>query len=111
LDEQQFVLTNSFLGQYLRTIKITNLNGNSTPFVVGVTADVTAPLLSISLTGTNSAVVAWPMPSGSWTLQQNATVDSTSWETVTNLPIAFNGTNQVVITPLTTHRFFRLGSP
>jgi len=111
LDEQKFTLTNTFLGQYLRTIKITNLNGNSTPFVVGITAEVTAPLLSIWRAGANSVVVAWPALPGGWTLQRNPSLATANWEAVTNAPSVFDGVNRVVITPLETTGFFRLSSP
>src|SRR5258708_27625248 len=57
----------------------------------GITAAVQtpgAPLLSITLTSTNTAVVSWPFPSTGFALEQNANLTATGWvapsEVVTN---------------------------
>jgi hypothetical protein len=111
LDEQAFVLSNAFLGQKLRTIKFTNLNGSSTPFVVAITAQVSAPPLTIFLTATNTAVLAWPAPSTGWTLQQNRNLaDSNGWTINSSWTRNPNGTNYLTITPPTGSLFFRLSN-
>src|SRR2546426_401573 len=51
-----------------------------------------APLLSITLTSTNTALVSWPSPSTGFTLQQNGnTVASANWSNVT-AGVTDNGT-------------------
>jgi len=107
LDEQAFVLTNAFLGQNLRTIKITNLNGSSTPFVVAITAQVGAPTLNISHSG-NTVTVYWQAVSG-WThLEQNSSLSAPAgWTTNTDWTTA-NGTNSLSLTRPTGNLFFRL---
>jgi len=67
-----------------------------------------APLLTIFLTDTNTAIVAWPAPATGFTLQQNDNPGTTNWVAVTNVPVAVNGTNQVTISPPTGTRFYRL---
>ena len=69
------------------------------------------PPLNIFRTVTNTAVVAWPSWPTNFVLQQNASLDTTNWLTVTNAPIEVNGTNQVVIRPFTGSRFYRLKQP
>lgn len=70
-----------------------------------------APLLTITLTQTNTAMVSWPYPSSGWSLQQNTNVNTTNWvaasETVTN-----NGTiNYIIVNPPTGNLYFRLMEP
>ena len=70
-----------------------------------------APTLKIFLTTTNTAVVYWPSPSTSFTLQQNTYVGSTNWiapsETVND-----NGTNKfIIVNPPAGNRFYRLIKP
>jgi hypothetical protein len=45
-----------------------------------------APLLSVSLTTTNTVRVSWPFPSTGFALQQNGAIDTTNWGSVTNVP-------------------------
>ena len=70
-----------------------------------------APLLTITLTSTNTAMVSWPFPSTGFALQQNTNLNMTNWvspsETVTN-----NGTiNFIIVNPPGGNRFFRLSKP
>ncbi|TAK93957.1 MAG: hypothetical protein EPO07_17450 [Verrucomicrobia bacterium] len=70
-----------------------------------------APLLTITLTTTNTALVSWAYPSTGFSLQQNTNLSTTNWivpaQTVTN-----NGTiNFIIINPPTGNRFYRLKSP
>jgi hypothetical protein len=67
-----------------------------------------APLLRISLTATNTAVVSWAPPDPAWNLQQNADLATTNWatppETVTD-----TGTNRfIIVNPPAGKRFYRL---
>ncbi len=72
---------------------------------------VTIPRLSISLTNTNAAVVAWRWPSTGFELEANTNLSATNWTVVTNAVNLVNGTNQVVISPINGNRFFRLSDP
>jgi len=68
-----------------------------------------APFLTIFLTHTNTAIVAWPAPSTDWYLYENNNLRTTNWVAVTNpVPIVVNGSNQVTIAPLVGDLFFRL---
>ena len=70
-----------------------------------------APLLSIVLTGTNTAIVSWPSDSTGFTLQERSDPGSPIWgapaESITD-----NGTNRfVIISPPSGHRYYRLIKP
>jgi hypothetical protein len=71
-----------------------------------------APLLTISLTATNTAMVYWPSPSASWLLQQNTNgVSSVNWSNVTDT-IQDDGTNKtLIVSPPLGNRFYRLYKP
>ena len=69
------------------------------------------PLLTITLTSPNTAMVWWPSPSTGFTLQQNTNLNTTNWvtplETVNN-----DGTNKfITVNPPTGRRFYRLLKP
>jgi len=65
-----------------------------------------APTLTITRAG-NSVKVLWPYPSPGWTLQQNASLTTTSWSTSGG--IANDSTNNfITITSPTGNLFFRL---
>jgi hypothetical protein len=69
------------------------------------------PLLSITLTTTNTAMVSWPSPSTGFQLQQNTnSVASVNWS---NTPAATdNGTiKYIIVNPPTGNRFYRLFKP
>lgn len=70
-----------------------------------------APTLTITMTGTNTAMVSWPSPSTDWTLQQNTnSIASVNWS---NAPAATdNGTiKYLIVNPPTGNRFYRLFKP
>ena len=67
-----------------------------------------APLLSIGLTATNTALVYWPSPSTGWTLQENTnSISSGNW---TDHPFPQdNGTiKYIIVNPPSGNRFYRL---
>jgi len=67
-----------------------------------------APLLTITLTHTNTAVVSWPSPSTGFALQQNSSVGTTNWTEV-GLSPSDNGTTKSVVVPaLPGSQFYRL---
>lgn len=70
-----------------------------------------APLLSIFLTPTNTAVVSWPSPSTGFGLQQNNNIAGTNWITPLE-PVQDNGvTRFIIVNPPTGNRFYRLKNP
>ena len=67
-----------------------------------------APLLTVALTHTNTAVVSWPSPFTGFTLQQNSSVGTTNWTDVGLTPND-NGTTRSVVVPTSPgSKFFRL---
>ena len=70
-----------------------------------------APLLTIRLTTTNTAVVSWPSPSTGFILQQNADLDTTNWVAAPQA-VTDNGTSRFInVNPPTGNRFYRLFKP
>jgi hypothetical protein len=67
-----------------------------------------APLLSVSLTTTNTVLVSWPYPSTGYTLQQNGAAATTNWVNVTNPPAQVGQQWQWIAQPPSGNRFFRL---
>jgi hypothetical protein len=67
-----------------------------------------APLLTITLTATNTAVVSWPLSATGFLLQQNSSLHSTNWMPVPG-PFATNGeSQQIIISHPQGQRYFRL---
>ncbi len=70
-----------------------------------------APVLTIMLTSTNTAMVYWPSPSTGFNLQQNTNLATTNWVAVTNT-VTDNGTIRfIIVNPPTGNRFYRLFKP
>jgi hypothetical protein len=70
-----------------------------------------APLLTIRLTTTNTAVVSWPSPSVGFTLQQNGDLNTANW-VPTPQSVSESGTNRfIIVNPPTGNRFYRLFKP
>ena len=69
------------------------------------------PLLKITLSTTNTAVISWPSPSTGFTLQQNTnSIASGTWTNVAT--IQDNGTlKYIIVNPPTGNRFYRLFKP
>lgn len=70
-----------------------------------------APLLSITFTSTNTAMVSWPYPSVGYSLQVSTNLNGSNWttppQTVNN-----NGTiNYIIVNPPTGKQFYRLKNP
>jgi hypothetical protein len=68
------------------------------------------PNLTITFVGPNSVIVSWPN-TGSYTLQTNNNLSTSSWIGYGSTINTANGTNSVTITPLTGNLFFRLRNP
>ena len=71
-------------------------------------ASATAPQLSISPAGAGSVLISWPAPSTGYSLQQNASLATTNWVAVTNVPVVVGNQNQVTLSSGTGMEFFRL---
>ena len=68
-----------------------------------------APLLSVSLTATNTVLVSWPYPSTGFSLQQNGVLGTTNWVGVaTNAPLQVGQQWQLTVQPQSGDRFYRL---
>jgi hypothetical protein len=63
------------------------------------------------LTPTNTVLVAWPASATGFNLQQQAVLGSLSWGSVTNSVNVVGNENQVIISPPTGNRFYRLKNP
>jgi len=69
------------------------------------------PLLTITLTSPNTAMVWWPSPSTGFTLQQNTNLNTTNWVTSSE-SVTDDGTNKfIVVNPPSGRRFYRLSKP
>jgi hypothetical protein len=70
-----------------------------------------APLLTIMLTATNTAIISWPSPSPGFNLQQNGDLNTTNWVAPSET-VADNGTIKYIIVSLPNgSRFYRLFKP
>jgi len=69
-----------------------------------------APTLRIFLEGTN-AVLAWPISTPAFQLQQNTSLAGTNWATMTNQVQVVGSENQVMVAPSFAPQFFRLQYP
>jgi hypothetical protein len=67
-----------------------------------------APLLSVSLTTTNTVLVSWPYPSTGFSLQQNGVLGTTNWVNESNPPVQVGQQWQLIVPPQSGNRFFRL---
>jgi len=67
-----------------------------------------APLLSLSLTATNTAVISWPSPSAGFALEQTPALDTPAWTAVTNIVQTDGSLNWVVVPASAGNKFFRL---
>jgi hypothetical protein len=69
-----------------------------------------APLLTITLTATNTALVSWPYPSTGWNPQVNTNLSTINWSTPQQ-PVNNNGTiNYLTVNPPKGVGFYRLRS-
>jgi hypothetical protein len=67
-----------------------------------------SPLLSVSLTTTNTVLISWPYPSTGFSLQQNPALGTVNWTAVTNTPVLAGEQWQIVVPPQAGNKFFRL---
>jgi hypothetical protein len=70
-----------------------------------------SPLLRISLTSTNTAVVSWPSPSTGYSLQVTTNLSSPVWVTPAETVVDDGTQKSIYVTPATGNRFYRLTNP
>jgi len=70
-----------------------------------------APLLRVVRSSTNTVIVAWPSSATAFSIEQNSTLTSGSWTTVTNTQFVVGSEKQVIVAPPVGNRFYRLKSP
>lgn len=70
-----------------------------------------APMLSIKITTTNTAMVYWPSPSGGYNPQVNTNLATANWVTPVE-SVTDNGTiKYIIVNPPSGNRFYRLVHP
>jgi len=69
---------------------------------------IASPPLSIAQTSTNTLLFSWPTPTAAFLLQQNSSLDSPGWMTLTNVPATTASKNQVLIPVPGGTMFYRL---
>lgn len=67
-----------------------------------------APRLTITLTDTNSVVLAWPASATGWHLEKNPDLAPNHWSSVSTPPQPVGDQMQVVVVPLELRNFYRL---
>jgi GH25 family lysozyme M1 (1,4-beta-N-acetylmuramidase) len=81
----------------------------------GSTSDLLAmanePSLNVSPRGSKEISFTWSTFAAGFVLQQSATLDTTNWTSVTNVPSIVSNQTQVVLGTSANHRFFRLFHP
>ncbi len=70
-----------------------------------------APLLTIFLTPTNTAVVSWPYPSTGWNLQQIGNLSQTNWSAPPQTVRNDGNNNFIIVNSPNGNRFYRLSNP
>jgi len=76
--------------------------------LVGAVQTPGAPLLSLSVTSTNTVLVCWPSPSAGFVLQQSKDVLSTNWVDVGQAPFDNGIIKSVILNQPAGRLFFRL---
>ncbi len=76
-----------------------------------VSMTLTYPPLTLSLSSPNSLVFHWPFTNSPYRLQANASLSSTSWVTLTNVPVNAGTNSQIVLPALAGQQYYRLTLP
>ena len=72
---------------------------------------LTYPPLSLGFSRPNSLVFTWPFTNSPYRLESAASLTSTHWVTMTNLPVSVGANNRIVMPASTDVQFFRLTLP
>jgi hypothetical protein len=78
--------------------------------LIAVVQTAGLPNLTITFVGPNSVVVSW-LDAGSYTLQTNNNLNTSTWLGYGGTINTVNGTNSVTVAPPTGNLFFRLKQP
>jgi hypothetical protein len=111
--DAQYTLTTNVnipaqLGTNTAYVGFTGSDGGSKAFqLVTGFSFISVPTLTITITNT-SPTISWTSSVGEYTLQQNSSLLSTNWVTVTNAPTVVNGQNQITVAPGGIAEFYRL---
>jgi hypothetical protein len=76
--------------------------------LIGTVQTPGAPLLSVSVTISNSVLVSWPFPSTGFSLEQNGALGSPNWVAATATPIQVGSQWQALIPSPVGNAFYRL---
>lgn len=99
---------------YALTLKLRDVNGvypDSAPFVLSFTPVQIHYRLDLKLVDALHVTFLWPTNAADWELQAAASVTTTNWVNITNVPV-INGTNfSLSLTTAETQQFFRLHKP
>lgn len=79
--------------------------------IIAQRASVPPPPLAIVRTDTNTVVVFWPSRWVGFVLQRNVDLSPTNWRFVTNAVSVVGANNEVILSPVIGHEFFRLVYP
>ena len=88
-----------------------NPEGTRTTLDAYTAAVIVPPPLSIRPTNTDRVVVSWPNPSTGFVLQESPSAWPASWTSNSATPAVAGGCKQVIVTPLSGSRFYRLVRP
>jgi hypothetical protein len=76
-----------------------------------VSVTLTYPPLNLKLSPTNQLVFQWPFTNSPYRLQANASLTSTNWVTLTNVPANVGTNSQIVLSMSASNQFYRLTLP
>jgi len=79
--------------------------------IIGAVQTPGAPLLRVVRSSTNTVIVAWPASATAFSLEQNSTVNTGGWTSVTNSQSVVGSEKQVIVAPPLGNHFYRLKSP
>jgi hypothetical protein len=93
-------------------INATNgINAASAILLDNVSMVLTYPPLTLGFSQPNSLVFGWPFANSPYRLQSAASLTSTPWVTLTNVPVNVGTNNQIVLPVSNKMQFFRLTLP
>jgi len=92
---------------------VTNTTINATGFYrlspSATVATTSGPVwLSVQLTATNTVLFSWPASASGFGLQQNSDLGTTNWVNATNTVSVVGSNYQVIASPISGRRFYRL---
>jgi hypothetical protein len=85
-------------------------DAKSSILVDNVSVTLVVPHINLHLSNTNTLVFTWPNQAAGY-LQANASLGTTNWATLTNTPVMFGVSNQIVLPAPGSNMFYRLTLP